>query len=78
MTGYWLIAIDQDHRRDVENEPEWDGPADEPVWAVYRRHETGGGDGDGWDEEIKGGLTKPGAEHLAHQLGLDRNARLGD
>jgi hypothetical protein len=39
------------------------------VRALCRRHETGGADGDGWDEEIKGGLTELSAEHLAAQMG---------
>jgi hypothetical protein len=48
------------------------------VRALCRRHETGGADGDGWDEQIKGGLTKLGAGQLAAPMGLSRNARLGD
>ena len=46
--------------------------------ALCRRHETGGADGDGWDEEIKGGLTKLSPGQLAAPMELSRNARLGD
>ena len=48
------------------------------MWALCRRYETGGGDSDGWDDEIKVGLTKLSAGQLAVQRGLSRNARLGD
>jgi hypothetical protein len=56
--------------------PEWDGPENEPVWGLYRRHETGGGDG--WDEQLQGGLTRGAAEVLTGQLGCVPAARLGD
>jgi hypothetical protein len=59
------------------NAPKWQGPADQPVRALCRRHEIGGAGG-GWDEQIKGGLTKLSAVQLAVQMGLSRNARLGD
>lgn len=72
----WLVAIDTDHSRDLDNAPEFDGPETEPVWAVFQHHGVGGGDGDGYTEEIKGGLTKADAVKAGLGLGYVASRQL--
>jgi hypothetical protein len=75
-----MIVIDHAHA--VMPEPEFTGPTDEPIWALYRWYydedEDEDEDDDGWIDDGDGGkfqlvgagLTHRAAELLARRMGL--------
>ena len=63
-----LICIDEYHDPDVtDGVPVFDGPRDEPVWALYEIEDGP----ENWRMSERGhGLTYQQAEDLADELGL--------
>jgi hypothetical protein len=67
MSQDFVIALDDDHDPGNEVGPNYDGPRDEPIWALKIITDD---DGEDWGLKTLGeGLTYAGALQLARSMG---------
>jgi hypothetical protein len=65
LTMELLVSLDDAHARRIEG-PDYDGPQDQPVWALRLVEATN----EDWEMTLLGeGLTVSGAHELAVELG---------